>query len=36
MAVILSWVPLGNKISVVYKAKYKHITFNMLEELQQF
>ena len=36
MAVILGRVPLGNKISVIYKAKHKYIAFNILEELQQF
>ena len=35
MAVILGRVPLGNKISVIYKAKYKYIIFNILEELKQ-
>ena len=36
MTIILSWVLLNNKISVIYKAKCKYIIFNMLEELQQF
>jgi len=34
--VVLGRVPLGNKINIIYKAKHKYITFNILKELQQF